>query len=168
MSVVAVKVHDNNIEFAADSIGIRGGTKNTNITKLAEINQMIIGGVGELQELNLLFIFAQTHSPLESTEKAIMDFFFEFCKWKKDLSLGFDCGNNYLFGYKGKAFLIQNLLVKEVQDYEAIGAGMDYSLAALYLNHSAKEAVKVACALSCYVAEPITIIKMPLSEEKKK
>ena len=76
MSVVTVKVRKEQIDFAADCIGIRNGTKRTNITKLAEVNNMIIGGVGGLQEINLLFIFAQTHSPLGNNEKDIMDFFF--------------------------------------------------------------------------------------------
>lgn len=165
MSVVTVKVNKDKIEFAADSICIRGGTKRTNIAKLAEVNQMIIGGVGFTQEINLLFIFAQTHSPLDNSEKAVMDFFFEFGKWKNDLNLGFNSENNYLFGYKGKAFYVGNLLVKEIKDYEAIGAGMDYALAALYLKHSAKEAVKVACELSCYVAEPIVTLSMEVASE---
>lgn len=166
MSVVAVKVNKDKIEFAADSICIRGGTKRTNIAKLTEVNQMIIGGVGTAEETNLLFIFAQTHSPLDNSEKAVLDFFFEFGKWKNGLNLGFSFSNVYLFGYKGKAFYVENLLVKEVKDYEAIGAGMDYALAALYLKHSAKEAVKVACELSCYVAEPIVTLSMEVANEQ--
>lgn len=168
MSVVTVRVNKENIEFAADSIGIRGCTKRNNEVKLAEINQMIIGGTGTLQEINLLFVFAQTHSPLDNTEKAIRDFFFEFGKWKNDLNLGFSFSNTYLFGYGGKAFYVENLLVQEIKDYEAIGAGMDYALAALYLHHSAKDAVKVACELSCYVAEPIKYLEMKKIEDGQK
>ncbi len=165
MSVVAVKINKDKIEFAADSISVRGYTKRNNEVKLAEVNQMIIGGTGTLQEINLLFVFGQTHSPLDNTEKAVRDFFFEFGKWKNDLNLGFSFSNTYLFGYKGKAFYVENLLVQEIKDYEAIGAGMDYALAALYLKHSAKEAVKVACELSCYVAKPIVTLSMEGANE---
>lgn len=166
MSVVAVRVNKDKIEFAADSIVISGATKRDNNVKLFEINQMIIGGVGYAQETSLLSVFAKTHSPLDNTEKAILDFFFEFGKWKKDLNLGFDSENIYIFGYKGKAFYVQNLYVREVTDYEAIGAGRDYALSALYLKHSAKEAVKVACELSCYVSEPIITLSMEASHEQ--
>ena len=166
MSVVAVRVNKDKIEFAADSICIWGYTKRNNFAKLTEINQMIIGGVGEAEENNLLFVFAQTHSPLDNTEKAIRDFFFEFGKWKSELHLDFESKNNYLFGYKGKAFQIANLFVQEVKDYAAIGAGQDYALSALYLEHSAKEAVKVACELSCYVSEPIITLSMEASHEQ--
>ena len=54
----------------------------------------------------------------------------------------------------------QNLYVNEVNEYAAIGAGEDFALAALYLGHSAKEAVKVACELSAFVAEPIVEFEM--------
>lgn len=165
MSVIAVKVNKDKIEFAADSIVMRGSTKRDNIVKLAEINQMIIGEVGSAEEGSLLFVFAQTHSPLQNTEKAVRDFFFEFGKWKNELHLGFASENDYLFGYKGKAFRVTNLFVQEVKDYEAYGAGRDYALSALYLNHSAKEAVKVACELSCYVSEPIVTLSMEVANE---
>lgn len=168
MSVVAVRVNKDKIEFSADSITVFGGcTKRDDFfAKLQEINQMIIGGVGASEEIGLLFTFAQTHSPLDNTEKAIRDFFFEFGKWKNDLHLGFVSENSYIVGCKGKAFYIQNLFVQEVKDYAAIGAGRDYALSALYLKHSAKEAVKVACELSCYVCEPIVSLSMEASHEQ--
>lgn len=166
MSVVAVRVNKDKIEFAADSISVRGDTKRDNSVKLFEINQMIIGEVGYARETSLLSIFAKTHSPLDNTEKAIVDFFFEFGKWKQGLNLGFNSDNIYIFGYKGKAFYVNDLHVREINDYDAIGAGMDYALAALYHKHSAKEAVKAACELSCYVSEPIITLSMEASHEQ--
>lgn len=165
MSVVAVKVGKDKIEFAADSIAVRGATS-TKIVKLSEINKMIIGGVGTAEETSLLFMFAKTHSPLDNTEKSVLEFFYEFCKWKNGLNLPFTMNNSYLFGFGGKAFSIENLLIEEIKDYEAIGAGMDYALSALYLKHTAKEAVKVACELSCYVAEPIVSLTMEVANEQ--
>ena len=47
------------------------------------------------------------------------------------------------------------MFVHEISDYIAIGAGEQFANAALYLGHTPKEAVKVACDLSCYVSEPI-------------
>jgi hypothetical protein len=49
---------------------------------------------------------------------------------------------------------------KEVTDYTAIGAGMDFALAALYLGNSVKEAIKAACHLSVYCEEPVNIIEI--------
>lgn len=161
MSVVAVKVEKEKIYFAADSIAVSGYTKTTdNFTKLEKINDMIIGGVGCAEEISLLFMFAQTHKPLSADEKPIVEFFFEFYKWKNELGLGFSSQNVYLFGYGGKCFYAENMLIKEIKTYHAIGAGMDYALAALYLEHTPKEAVKVACKLCCYVSEPIVCEEM--------
>lgn len=160
MSVVCVKVSKGYIHFAADSIVVRGYTKQKDFTKLEKINGMIIGGVGYAEETNLLFMFARTHKPIEPTEKGLSDFIFEFYKWKNDLQKNFDSNNNYLIGVGGHCFYIENMFVKEVLTYQAIGAGMDYSLAALYLGKTAKDAVKVACELCCYVAEPIICEKM--------
>ena len=52
------------------------------------------------------------------------------------------------------------MYVNEINEYAAIGAGEDFALAALYLGHSAKEAVKTACELSAFVAEPIVEFEM--------
>ena len=69
--------------------------------------------------------------------------------------------NQYLIAYKDKAFYCSSGYVGEVTDYFAIGAGQNYARAALYLGHSPAEAVKVACALSCYVDEPIVTKSIP-------
>jgi hypothetical protein len=58
-----------------------------------------------------------------------------------------------IFG--GHLFEIEHMLAFEIKDYTAAGAGEDFANAALYLGHSPREAVKVACDLSCYVCEPI-------------
>ena len=100
-------------------------------------------------------MFARTHSILTPDEKGIVDFFFEFYKWKESLSLGFSSSNSYIIGIEGKAISVDNMLIKEINSYDAIGAGMNYALAVLWLGHSATDAVKAACELCCYVAEPI-------------
>ena len=49
MSVVAVKRYEDRIEFAADSIAVRGATKTTNnFSKLETINGLVVGGVGSI------------------------------------------------------------------------------------------------------------------------
>lgn len=157
MSVVAVKVYKDTIQIAADSIMVYGDSKKTNRTfsKLVKVNNMIIGAVGSAEEASLMAHYADTHKPLTSSEKDILTFMIEFSKWKADVCAGSDIDNNYIIIYEGKAFYIAGMLVFEIDNYEAIGAGMDFANAAMYLGHTPKEAVKVACELSCWVAEPI-------------
>lgn len=158
MSVVTVKVYDNRIEMAADSILVCGDRKETYFNKHAKmksINGMLIGTSGTAEEEGLMWLYAQNHRPLSSSEKDILEFFVEFVTWKQGKSSNSTLGNHYLLAYKGKVFLIENFLVLEVDNFAAIGAGSDYALAALYLGKTPVEAVQVACELSCYVSEPI-------------
>ena len=163
MSVVTVKKTDKKIKIAADSISVCGWTqkeKTIKKVKLFEVNGIIAGGVGFTSENLLLENFCLTHKPHQATEREVLNFFVEFNNYLKDLGLS-SYSNHFILCYQGKAFLIeQNFYVSEINEYAAIGAGEDFALAALYLGHSAKEAVKVACELSAFVAEPIIEFEM--------
>lgn len=161
MSVVAAKVYNDKIVMAADSIIVKGCSKrNTGFAKIAEINDMIIGSVGAAEETSLMWHYMQTHKPASCLDKDILTFVVEFIQWKRNLVGNGDIDNTYLLIYQGHLFYIQNMFVYEVSDYSAIGAGEDFANAALYLGHEPKEAVKVACELSCYVCEPIVEYSM--------
>ena len=163
MSVVAVRVYDDKIEMSADSIIVCGSRQELfygNHTKLNQINGMIIGTSGSCEEGGLMWMYAQNHRPIAATERDVLEFFVEFVNWKKDKSSSSVLNNHYLLAFDGKVFHIQNYMVLEVDKYAAIGAGSDYALAALYLGSSAEKAAKVACDLSCYVAEPIITYTM--------
>ena len=169
MSVVVLKKTDKKIKIAADSIIICGGTrieKTTKAVKLFKINEMIIGSVGFASEGLLLENFSLTHQPYQATEREVVNFFIEFNKYLiNDLGLS-KYSNSFILCFKGKAFLIDaDLFISEIQNYAAIGAGQDYSLAALYLGHSAKEAVQVACDLCAFVAGPIIEYEMKIENE---
>lgn len=156
MSVVAVKVDEEKIEVAADSICIRDwqSMRTDQMCKLMDINQMMIGGVGLAQDNSLMFRFAQTHMPESSTEKDILAFMVEFMAWRKTYTSS-ALENSYVLVFDNRAWRIDEMLICEVTNYDAIGAGRDFANAVMHLGHSAQEAVKVACELSCYVAEPI-------------
>lgn len=164
MSVVAAKVYNNRIVMAADSILVKGWSKSTNgnFAKINQINGMIVGGTGYAKELSLLWHFMRTHKPDGNTDKDILEYIVEFSKWKQDLVGDSSISNNYLLAYDGHLFEIENMFVYEIKDYNAVGAGEDFANAALYLGHSPREAVKVACELSCYVAEPIIEYEMEI------
>ena len=161
MSVVAVKNYEDKIIIAADSIMCSGST-NINFakgfSKLIEINDMIMGAVGTANEASLMWLYMNTHKPNGSTEKDILEFIAEFSNWKTKYNDSNQVNNLYILIYQNKIFSISGLFVTQIDSYLAIGAGEDYALTALYLGHSPKEAVKVACDLSCWVAEPIVEI----------
>lgn len=160
MSVIVGKVYEDKIVMAADSqVTESYHTKSTSqdFTKLKEINNMIIGTSGACSEASLLYYFMETHMPASEKEKDIHSFFIEFIDYKNRFFKENDLNKNcYLLVFKGHLFAIHyDCFVKEIKDFTAIGCGRDFALAALHLGHSPKEAVKVACELDCYVAEPI-------------
>jgi|GEM_PF-696654 len=162
MSVVACKILPNGYEIASDSISVRFWTQskggNTKFSKLFEVNDVVVGSVGYAEESSLLQMFCATRKPSEATEPAILEFFSEFSSWKKKKAEKSGLDNAYLIGFEGKVFSVNGWFIQQVLKYEAIGAGMDFALAALYLENSAEDAVKVACELSIYCEEPIQMI----------
>lgn len=168
MSVVAVKVYNDKIKVAADSIVCCGSSKKTdgNFVKLCKVNDMIIGTVGNADEGSLMWLYAENHKPLSATEKDVLNFIAEFSKWKQTFGADSDIKNAYIIVFDEKAFYVSGLLVYHIKNYEAIGAGMDFANAALYLDHSPKKAVEVSCALSCYVAEPIIEYEVKFNNKK--
>lgn len=157
MSVVAARVYKDKIVMAADSIVVRGWSKRTDhdVVKINEINSMIVGSTGYAQELSLMWQYMTTHKPATAIEKDVLAFIVEFSKWKRDLIGNGSVDNTYLMAYDGHLFQIEDMLVYEVSEYSAIGAGEDFANAVLYMGNNPRDAVKVACELSCFVAEPI-------------
>jgi ATP-dependent protease HslVU (ClpYQ) peptidase subunit len=157
MSVVCAKVYNDKIVMAADSIIVRGDSKDTSgdFVKLTKINNMIVGGSGTVAEQSLMWQYMRTHKPASATVSDILEFMIEFSRWKKDLTNDSSVHNSYLLAYDCKLFSIQGMYPYEISAFTSIGAGRDFSNAAMHLGHSPREAVKVACDLSCYVAEPI-------------
>lgn len=166
MSVVTCKVYDDKYVISADSITVRGSTQskgdNHKSVKLKEVNGLVIGGVGKAEETSLLYIFAATTKPAFATEDSLLSFWGEFSSWKNKKIGDASINNNYIIGFGDKVFNIEGWFINEINDYEAIGAGMDYALAALYMGKSSDESVSVACELSIYCEKPIIKI------EKKK
>jgi ATP-dependent protease HslVU (ClpYQ) peptidase subunit len=161
MSVVAVKVEKDKITIGADSILVSGWTQEKDkLAKLNKVNDMIIGDVGSAQEGALFLMYCKTRKPREASVEALVEFMSEFQDWmakKVDIT---KLDNQYVIILDRKAFMMEGFFIKEVTDYTAIGAGMDYSLAALYLGNSVKESIKAACHLSIYCEEPINIMEI--------
>jgi len=121
---------------------------------------MIIGSAGLCQDFSLLYHFCQTHRPEAPTEKCVLEFYAEFEKFRREYTRDTDFTSDYLLAFRGHAFSISFMLVEEITDYYAIGAGRDFATAALYLGEKPEEAVKVACKLHCFVSEPVIRCEM--------
>ena len=161
MSVVAVKVEKNKITIGADSILVNGNTQEKDkMAKLFQNEWMVVGDVGEAQEGALFQIFSKTRKPRESSVEAITEYLFDFFTWKKEKTDSTELNNDYIIIFEKKAFLVEGFYVKEIKDYYAIGAGMDFALAALYLGSTVDEAIKTACHLSILCEEPVNIIEI--------
>ncbi len=78
----------------------------------------------------------------------------------------FKLNNVYILIYRFKVFYVNGLYVREISDHWAVGAGEIHAKAALYLGHSAYEAVNVACELSPWCEAPINTITIEKGEQK--
>lgn len=163
MSVVTAKVTETGFEMAADSISVRGWTqskgKEQAHSKLVEVNGMVIGSSGTCEEASLMQLFCTTRKPSGTASSDLLEFLSEFADWKKKKTDSHGVHNQYLFGINGSVFRVEGWWVDEVETFQAIGAGMDYALAALHLGRSAKAAVEIACELSIYCEPPVKIIR---------
>ena len=161
MSVVAVKIKKDKIVIGADSIIVSGWTQEKDkLAKLNEVNGMVIGDVGDAQEGGLFLVYCKTRKPREASVDALVEFMSEFQDWMNNKIGETKLTNQYVIVLDGKAFMMEGFFIKEVTDYTAIGAGMDFALSALYLGNSVKEAIKASCHLSVYCEEPINIIEI--------
>ena len=161
MSVVAVRVKKNKIVIGADSILVSGWTQEKDkLAKLNEVNGMVIGDVGDAQEGALFLIFCKTRKPREASVDALVEFMSEFQDWLNNKIGEVKLENQYIIVLGGKAFVMEGFFIKEVTDYTAIGAGMDFALSALYLGNSVEESIRAACHLSVYCEEPVNIIEV--------
>lgn len=72
MSVVACKILENGFEMSADSISTRGSTQfkgdSAIISKLYEVNGMVIGTAGYSDDCGLMRLFSETRNPSSSSE----------------------------------------------------------------------------------------------------
>lgn len=165
MSVVAVKITDNKIVMASDSIIVGGWDRKDQerfkSVKMSKVNGMLVGSCGYLQEGAMFQVYCSNHKPEGTKIKDVLEFMIEFKKWVKDLSLNSDedskkmLSNQYLIAFDSTVWVVNGIDVIPVKDYYAIGAGEDYALAAMHLGCTPHDAVKVACEMSCYVTDPI-------------
>ncbi len=164
MSVVAVRKEKSKITIGADSIRISGwGTqeKDKSAKLFAVSKEMTLGAVGSCSTTSLFRDFIENHLPKTNEEYGWTMLMREFASHLGEMksSPKFE-DSNFIVVYKSKVFFLGGYFVREVKDYYAIGAGMDYALAALYLGASVEKAIKTACHLSIFCEEPVNVIEV--------
>jgi ATP-dependent protease HslVU (ClpYQ) peptidase subunit len=161
MTVIAVKKHKDKIVIGSDSIRAYGSTQQKlEYGKLKKLDGFIFGHAGAAVNVTLMCMFAKTHKIDGPNEDAVSNFMAEYLQWCKKKINDYKFESQFLFVIGGKIFVVfQDLCIYEIEDYYAIGAGMDFALASLYLGKSVKEAVEAACELSIYCEKPINMIE---------
>ena len=164
MSVVAVRKKDGKVTIGADSIRITGwGTQEKDkLAKLFRVNaDMIVGTVGDSAIHSLFREFLKNHLPKSNTEYGWTTLVSEFSNHLNELKNPPKLETSaFIVVHKQKVFFIDSYFVREINDYYAIGAGMDYALAALHLGASVKEAIETACHLSIFCEKPANVIEL--------
>lgn len=156
MTVIAAKVCDDTILFAADrQVTIGGWRKHVDgelsISKIVSVNEMTIGGCGQFAHSLWLFGYARNHKPLEATELDVSQFMLEYGSWMRQKQGEFRNENQFLMAYRDALFLIESDLgVFRVPGFASVGSGSHYATAAMHLGHTPREAVEVASALDIY------------------
>ena len=163
MSVVACRVDQNGFEIASDSITVRGYTQTkgqtSTFSKLYEANDLVVGSVGYAEENSLFRLFVETHHPTQASENALLEFMAEFSDWKKKRTDRGNIDNSYMIGFSGSIYTVEAWHVERIKSYMAIGAGMNFALAALHLGNTARKAVETAIELSIFCEAPVVVIK---------
>jgi len=163
MSVVAVKKYKDRIEIGADSQITKGqNISKDNKSKLYKVGENFsFGGVGMCAMFNIFREFSLNHLPKENTEYGWFGFISEFKSYIATIP---DCPRlsisetSFIVVYNYKIFKIEDLLIREIKDFYAMGSGGDYSLAILYNGGTVEQAVKTACELNIYCEKPVNLI----------
>lgn len=168
MSVVALKVYKNKIVIGADSQSTSYWHNKDLTNKVYQISDdFVIGGVGYTSNNQMMYLFCETNKPAGTRKRDILEFIVQFNEWMKKKNSDYQPYNSFLMVFGDKAFWItSDLLVQEITDYCAIGSGMEYAKAGLYLGKTVKESIKIACDLTVFCGEPIEIFEVKLGEEK--
>lgn len=164
MSVACVKIEKKRIVLGADSIVVSGRTqdkdKNVKIRKVNDVCGFACSGL--VRETEFFYLYAKDKKPKYNNEDGIIDYFYDFSKFVDDKIGEKEIENSYIFVYDKKVWYFDKYFLKEIINFEAIGAGMEYAKTALFLGHSVEESVKVACELSVYCELPCNVFTFSL------
>ena len=163
MTVIAVDVRGKDIVIGADSQITQGW--HMRIDKAAKLHTSPTGVTfaltGYAEMAALLRLYTHNHQPRESTEYGITQFYTEFRKWANEETDEPKLDGHFFLIYQGRAWSVADYYITEVTSFAAMGSGMEYAEAALYLGKSVKDAIKAACHLSITCHKPIRVEHFP-------
>lgn len=167
MTVIAGKVESDRIVIGSDSLVSWGQAKSgIDDSKLFVLRDFIIGSAGYVSHINHMQLFAETHRPLSSRKRDLLEFFVEFNEWADKKIKGFEPYNSWLIAFDGKLISVESDLSISYHEFWAVGSGREYARTAMHLGHDVRSALLVACELTIFCAEPLHIHELPLSPEQ--
>jgi ATP-dependent protease HslVU (ClpYQ) peptidase subunit len=171
MSVIAVYITDQKIVLGGDTQITYGHHKIIDgyYGKIFDVNGVYIGGVGSCFEVQFFRRFLEEKRLREGfTEKdfndLMLDFYTYFRHHTKDEGNGIQC--NYILIHDRKAFLFQHWLIKEVEEFEAIGSGGETARTVyevfkqLQQEPDMEKILSVSCKIDLYCHEPLKIFEI--------
>jgi ATP-dependent protease HslVU (ClpYQ) peptidase subunit len=174
MTVIAVYLTDDMILLGADTQVTYGDNKilESYYGKLYQINDLYLGCSGSCLEAQYFRRFLETKRlRSDFTESDFSDLMLEFFDEFKARTKG-EAGsvyNQYLLVHDGRVFVFNNWLIKEVEEFEAIGSGRETARTAFEVYRQLGEPpdlatiLKVTCHIDLYCHEPLTLYSIPRS-----
>lgn len=154
MTVIAVRKTKSSIHLACDNQITYGDRyKKTDAkdqmysmkSKLFQVNDLTVGAAGMVQGACLFEHFCGTRKPASSEERDILQFMVEFSEWARTKDTTYTVqDSHFILIFENKVFEIQGLLVRQVEEFDAIGSGSFLALSALYFGKTVEQAVEVA------------------------
>lgn len=174
MTVIAVYLTDDMILLGADTQVTYGDNKilESYYGKLYRINDLYLGCSGSCLEAQYFRRFLEAKRLRANfTESDFSDLILEFFDEFKARTKG-EIGsiyNQYILVHDGRVFVFNNWLIKEVEEFEAIGSGRETARTAFEVYRQLGEPpdlatiLKVTCTIDLYCHEPLTLYQIPRS-----
>ena len=177
MSVIAVKITPHEIVMGADTQTTYGSNKilDSYYGKIFDINGVYLGGVGTAYENQFLRRFLEEKRlPKNFEEKDFNNLMVDFHSFlsEKSKDNNTNIANAYIMVHNNKAFIFDNWLIREIQDFESIGSGGETARTAyevfkqLGQDPDLETILKVSCKVDLYCHEPLTIFRIPKVKEQ--
>lgn len=166
MTVIAVDVRGEDIVIGADSQITYGyHMRVDNPPKLIRSKTgVILAGTGAAEGNALMRLYLENNRPREASEYAVTEFITDFRKWAHDRAKDPNLATQFLLAVDGVAYEIHDYYIALVTTFKAMGAGLEYAEAAMYLGQTVEQAIRAACHLSTACNEPIRVERMPKAD----
>jgi ATP-dependent protease HslVU (ClpYQ) peptidase subunit len=163
MTIIIAAKENDKIIFGYDEM-VSGGMKlNINDFKASKVfrssDDLVIGGAGELAELNLMRLFSSTRVPENNNLLAIIRYMMAFISYIKDQGIN-QLTNHYIICWKGELYEVIGDRCYEISKFIAIGSGGGFAYTAYYLGKSIYESVKVATELDLYCGGDVKTLEI--------